>query len=74
MPAAHQRREQVFIIRRRRVLISTVTAMRADPLANLQELLAQEPFTKAKKMRFSRITQFNPVQHQPVLRDWFVER
>jgi uncharacterized protein YciI len=46
---------------------------RADSLANLQELLAQEPFTKAKKMRFSRITQFNPVQHQPVLRDWFVK-
>lgn len=44
---------------------------RAELLAKLQELLAQEPFTKAKKMRFSRITQFNPVQHQPLLRDWF---
>jgi uncharacterized protein YciI len=46
---------------------------RAASLAKLQELLAQEPFTKAKKMRFSRITQFNPVQHQPILRDWFGE-
>jgi uncharacterized protein YciI len=46
---------------------------RAESLAKLQELLAQEPFTKAGKMRFSRITQFNPVQHQPVLRDWFAE-
>jgi uncharacterized protein YciI len=44
---------------------------RAESLAKLQEQLAQEPFTKAKKMHFSRITQFNPVQHQPVLRDWF---
>jgi uncharacterized protein YciI len=44
---------------------------RAESLAKLQELLAEEPFTNAKKMRFNRITQFNPVQHQPLLRDWF---
>jgi uncharacterized protein YciI len=44
---------------------------RAESLAKLEELLAEEPFTKAKKMRFSRITEFNPVQHQPVLKDWF---
>jgi uncharacterized protein YciI len=46
---------------------------RAESLAKLQELLAEEPFTKAGKMRFSRITQFDPVQHQPVLRDWFAK-
>jgi uncharacterized protein YciI len=44
---------------------------RAESLAKLQEILAEEPFTKAGKMRFSRITEFNPVQHQPVLREWF---
>jgi uncharacterized protein YciI len=44
---------------------------RAESLAKLEEFLAEEPFTKAKKMRFSRITEFNPVQHQPVLKDWF---
>jgi uncharacterized protein YciI len=46
---------------------------RAPSLAKLQELLAEEPFTKAKKMRFSRITQFDPVLHQPLLRDWFAK-
>ena len=46
---------------------------RADSLAKLEELLAEEPFTKAKKMRFSRITEFNPVQHQPILKDWFAK-
>ena len=46
---------------------------RAPSLAKLQELLAEEPFTKAKKMRFSRIREFNPVQHQPVLREWFAQ-
>jgi uncharacterized protein YciI len=47
---------------------------RAQSRAELEELLADEPFTKAKKMRFSRITQFDPVLHQPVLRDWFGKR
>jgi len=47
---------------------------RAQSRAELDELLADEPFTKAKKMRFSRITQFDPVLHQPVLRDWFGQR
>jgi uncharacterized protein YciI len=46
---------------------------RAESLAKLHELLAEEPFTKAKKMRFSRITEFNPVQHQPILKDWFAK-
>jgi uncharacterized protein YciI len=46
---------------------------RAESLAALEEILADEPFTRAKKMRFSRITEFNPVQHQSVLKDWFVQ-
>ena len=44
---------------------------RAESLEKLQELLAEEPYTKAKMMRFARITEFNPVQHQPILKDWF---
>ncbi len=31
---------------------------RAESLEKLQQILADEPFTKAKKMRFSRITEF----------------
>jgi uncharacterized protein YciI len=44
---------------------------RAESLERLHAILADEPFTKAGKMRFSRITEFNPVQHQAVLSDWF---
>jgi uncharacterized protein YciI len=44
---------------------------RAESREKLEEILADEPFTKAKKMRFSRITEFNPVQHQPILKAWF---
>src|SRR5215472_8549042 len=44
---------------------------RAASRDKLDELLAEEPFTKAKKMRFSRVIEFNPVQHQPMLKDWF---
>jgi hypothetical protein len=43
-------------------------------LAKLEEILAEEPFTKAKKMRSCRITEFNPVQHQPLLKEWFAGR
>jgi uncharacterized protein YciI len=46
---------------------------RAESLEELQQILADEPFTKANKMRFSRITEFNPVQHQPILKDWFAK-
>jgi uncharacterized protein YciI len=46
---------------------------RAESLERLQEILADEPFTKAKKMRFSRITEFNPVQHQSILKGWFAK-
>jgi uncharacterized protein YciI len=44
---------------------------RADSLDELNEFLADEPFCKAKVMCFSKITEFNPVQHQPILKDWF---
>jgi uncharacterized protein YciI len=44
---------------------------RAESLDELNEFLADEPYCKAKVMRFSRITEFDPVQHQPILRDWF---
>jgi uncharacterized protein YciI len=44
---------------------------RAESREKLDALLAEEPFTKAKKMRFRQITEFNPVQHQPFLKDWF---
>jgi hypothetical protein len=33
--------------------------------------LADEPFCKAKVMRFAKITEFDPVQHQPILQSWF---
>jgi uncharacterized protein YciI len=46
---------------------------RAESLAALNAFLAEEPFLKAKKMRFSRITEFQAAQHQPLLKDWFAE-
>jgi uncharacterized protein YciI len=46
---------------------------RAESLAELNEFLAEEPFVRANKMRFSRITEFHPAQHQPLLKDWFAE-
>jgi uncharacterized protein YciI len=44
---------------------------RAESLAQLHEMLAQEPYVQAKVMRFRKITEFDPVQHQPILKDWF---
>jgi uncharacterized protein YciI len=44
---------------------------RAESLEKLHEFLAEEPFVKANKMRFTRITEFHPAQHQPLLTDWF---
>jgi hypothetical protein len=57
---------------------------RAEPLGHPDEAPAHlalvglgdampEPFTRARKMRFSRITEFNPVQHQPALKGWFAK-
>ena len=43
---------------------------RAESLEDLNEFLADEPYCKANVMRFSKITEFNPVQHQPILNDW----
>jgi uncharacterized protein YciI len=48
-----------------------ILVARAESLEALTEFLADEPFCKAKVMRFSRITEFEPVQHQPILNDWF---
>ncbi|HLH56330.1 MAG TPA: YciI family protein [Verrucomicrobiae bacterium] len=44
---------------------------RFESLAALQSFLAEEPFVKAGKMRFSRTTEFQAVQLQPILDDWF---
>jgi uncharacterized protein YciI len=44
---------------------------RAPSREALDALLAEEPFVKAKKMRFSRITEFHPAQSQGLLKDWF---
>jgi uncharacterized protein YciI len=43
---------------------------RAESREKLDALLSDEPFVKAKLMRFARITEFNPVQHQPFLQEW----
>ena len=44
---------------------------RAESLEALNELLAEEPFVKAGKMRFKRITEFSAAQSQPCLQAWF---
>jgi uncharacterized protein YciI len=44
---------------------------RAENLETLNAYLADEPFVKAKVMRFSRVTEFDPVQHQGFLKEWF---
>jgi uncharacterized protein YciI len=44
---------------------------RASSRQALDALLAEEPFVKAGKMRFSRVTEFHPAQFQPLLKDWF---
>ena len=44
---------------------------RAESLEELNGFLANEPYCKAGVMRFSKITEFNPVQHHSVLNDWF---
>lgn len=44
---------------------------RAESLDELNEFLADEPYCKAGVMRFSKIIEFEPVQHQPFLTDWF---
>lgn len=44
---------------------------RAQSREALDALLAEEPFVKANKMRFVRITQFDAAQYQPSLSAWF---
>jgi uncharacterized protein YciI len=44
---------------------------RAESLEELNAFLADEPYCRANVMRFSKITEFDPVQHQPILKDWF---
>lgn len=44
---------------------------RAPSRDQLGMLLAEEPFVRANKMQFSRIVEFDAVQCQPMLLDWF---
>ena len=48
-----------------------ILVARAESLDELNEYLADEPYCKAKVMRFSKIIEFDPVQHQPILKGWF---
>ena len=48
-----------------------ILVARAESLEELNEFLADEPYCKAKVMRFSNISEFAPVQHQAVLNEWF---
>ena len=47
-------------------------AARAETREVLDALLAEEPFVKAGKMRFKRVVEYDPVQHQQLLKPWFV--
>jgi uncharacterized protein YciI len=51
-----------------------VLVARAESLEELHSFLADEPFVKAKLMRFGKIIEFNPVQHQPFLKEWFGDK
>jgi uncharacterized protein YciI len=44
---------------------------RAESADELKAFLADEPYCKAKVMRFAKVTEFDPIQHQPFLGDWF---
>jgi uncharacterized protein YciI len=46
-------------------------AARAQSREALDALLAEEPFVKAGKMRFKRVVEYEPVQHQSLLKSWF---
>jgi uncharacterized protein YciI len=48
-----------------------VLIARPQSREELDAFLADEPFCKAGLMRFCRIIEFNPVQHQPALKAWF---
>jgi len=51
-----------------------ILVARAESLDELNEYLAEEPYCKAKVMRFSKVIEFEPVQHQAVLNEWFGKR
>ena len=44
---------------------------KAQDRESLDRLLADEPFVRAGKMRFSRVIEFEPAQNAPSLDDWF---
>jgi len=44
---------------------------RANSREELDTLLADEPFVREGKMRFTRVTEFNPAQFQTTLQGWF---
>ncbi len=48
-----------------------ILVARADTLNALTEFLINEPYSKANVMRFKAIKQFDPLQHQFLLSDWF---
>ncbi|MFY9840273.1 MAG: YciI family protein [Xanthobacteraceae bacterium] len=48
-----------------------VLIARAETIDELNDYLADEPYCKAKVMRFAKVTEFDPVQHQSIRRDWF---
>jgi uncharacterized protein YciI len=50
-----------------------VLLARAQSRQELDEFLADEPFCKANVMRFCKVVEFEPVQHQPILKDWFAK-
>lgn len=50
-----------------------VLIARASSLDELNEWLADEPFCKAGLMRFCKVIEFDPVQHQPILSAWFAK-
>ena len=49
----------------------SLLAARAVSWEVLEALLAEEPFAMAGKMQFKRVLQYDPVQHQPLLKPWF---
>lgn len=46
-------------------------AARAESREQLDALLAEEPFVKGGFMEFTRVTEFDPLQYQPLLKPWF---
>lgn len=44
---------------------------RAKSRQELDELIATEPFVREGVMEFTRVTQFDPAQFQPLLAPWF---